>query len=446
MLDEIIKGGTVVDGTGAPGVVADVGDPRRARSSPSAPSGRSPKRPPSSPTPTGLVVAPGFVDPHTHYDAQLLWDPTASPSSVHGVTTVIGGNCGFTLAPLHAGRRRLPAPDDGQGRGHAARRARAGRRLDVGDLRRVPRPARGHDRGERRLPRRPLRHPPLRDGRRRRRQRGHARADRRDAGRARPPPSSAGALGFSFTQSSSHSDGDGAAGRQPVGDAPTSSSPCARRPAQHPGTTLEGIVPGCLDQFSDDEIELLGPDERGRQPPAQLERAHRRLPRARARRRASCSAGDRAARARRPGRRPHHAGAGADEHELPQLLRHLADPRLAATCSACRCPSASHACRTPTPALRLLELVAVARGRRVPPPRRLRATTCLGDVYAAENAGLQGPGRARHRRRARPVVLRHAARHRDRRRAAHRAVADPAGRRRRVVGPAAPSCGTTRGR
>ena len=100
--DLVIKGGTVVDGTGAPGVRADVaisGD-RIVEVG----EGLSGTRVLEA---DGHVVAPGFIDIHTHYDAQVFWDPALTPSSWHGVTSVVAGNCGFTIAPCRPEHREL---------------------------------------------------------------------------------------------------------------------------------------------------------------------------------------------------------------------------------------------------------------------------------------------------------------------------------------------------
>ncbi len=94
--DLVIRGGTVVDGTGAPGVRADVALSGGVVSSigPSLRGASSEELDAS-----GCVVAPGFIDIHTHYDAQVFWDPGLRPSPYHGVTTVVAGNCGFSIAP-----------------------------------------------------------------------------------------------------------------------------------------------------------------------------------------------------------------------------------------------------------------------------------------------------------------------------------------------------------
>jgi N-acyl-D-aspartate/D-glutamate deacylase len=251
MLDYVIRGATVVDGTGRPGFRGTVG----------VAGGRivAIGEVDSAATATfdagGLVVAPGFVDPHTHYDAQLFWDPFATPSNAHGVTTVIGGNCGFTLAPLHHSDadylRRMMAQVEGmplaaleqgvdwrwESFGDYLATLEDGIAVNAGFL---------------------VGHCALR-----RYVMGPDAIGKSATGpqveemvRVLHQSIEAGGLGFSTTRSSTHSDGDG----QPVASRHASRDELlalCRATGEHEGTTLEGIVPGCLDTFSDEEIELL---------------------------------------------------------------------------------------------------------------------------------------------------------------------------------------------
>ena len=106
MLDHLIKGGTVVDGTGRARPRRPTSASATAASSPSA-TGIDEDAAETIDA-TGLVVAPGLRRPaHPLRRPAVLGPAAPSPSNVHGVTTVIGGNCGFTLAPLHGRGRRL---------------------------------------------------------------------------------------------------------------------------------------------------------------------------------------------------------------------------------------------------------------------------------------------------------------------------------------------------
>ena len=110
MYDLTITGGTVVDGTGADRYRADIGikdgriaDIRRVTGDDP---GLTEAATAATVDATGRIVAPGFVDVHTHYDGQVSWDATLEPSSLHGVTTVVSGNCGVGFAPVRPGKEQ----------------------------------------------------------------------------------------------------------------------------------------------------------------------------------------------------------------------------------------------------------------------------------------------------------------------------------------------------
>ena len=251
MLDYLIRGATIVDGTGTPGYRGDLG----VRDGRIVAVGEVDEDATTVLDAEGLVVSPGFVDPHTHYDAQLFWDPFATPSNVHGVTSIIGGNCGFTIAPIKAEdadyMRRLLARVEGMPLpaletgiewdwstfGEYLARLDGKLAVNAGFL---------------------VGHCAIRRFVMGKESVGNEATPEQLAAMQQLLADSleAGGLGFSTTLSSTHSDGDG----NPVPSRWSTKEELlglCEVTGRYPGTTLEGIIEGCLDMFKDDEIELF---------------------------------------------------------------------------------------------------------------------------------------------------------------------------------------------
>ncbi len=254
-MDLVITNATIVDGSGAPPWRGDVGiDAGRI-----AALGEPGSVPTDDATRTidaeGLILSPGFIDPHTHYDAQLLWDPSASPSNIHGVTTVIAGNCGFTLAPVNEGDggytaamlarvegMPLPALEEGiewrwTSFAEYLDRLEGNLGVNAGFLVghcAVRRQVMGTDAvGNEATP---------------------AQID--EMRKVLAESLASGGLGFSTTRARTHSDGD----EQPVASRWATEDEVlalAEIVSEHDGTTLEFASDGCLDGFEDDEVDFM---------------------------------------------------------------------------------------------------------------------------------------------------------------------------------------------
>ncbi|MBW2291512.1 MAG: amidohydrolase family protein [Deltaproteobacteria bacterium] len=249
MLDILIKGGTLIDGTGAPARPGDLG----IRDGRIVAIGEVSEEAHKTIDAQGRVVSPGFIDVHTHYDAQAFWDGTLSPSPYHGVTTVMAGNCGFSIAPLSAEAgdylMRMLARVEGMpleslangvpwdwtsfgeylGKLDDKLAVNAGFMVGHSALRRVVMGERavGHEATEEELA---------------------------EMERLLGESLSAGGMGFSSTVSATHNDGDG----QPVPSRHASREELialARVVRDHPGTVLE-FLPG-VGEFTEEQKQLM---------------------------------------------------------------------------------------------------------------------------------------------------------------------------------------------
>src|SRR5687767_3784232 len=108
MLDLLIKNARICDGTGTPSFMGTLGVKEGVIHSLGTASGQTAERVLDA---DGLVLAPGFVDPHTHYDAQIAWDPLLTCSPWHGVTTILMGNCGVGVAPCRPREKEIVSWD-----------------------------------------------------------------------------------------------------------------------------------------------------------------------------------------------------------------------------------------------------------------------------------------------------------------------------------------------
>jgi len=252
MYDLIIRNGAIIDGTGAPARPGDIAVKDGRIAAIGTLSGGAA----TTIDAEGKLVAPGFIDPHTHYDAQLFWDGYATPSSLHGVTTIICGNCGFTLAPLRPQDadylRRMMAQVEGmplealeQGLpwdwssfgdfiGNFDGKLGVNAAFMVGHSA-IRRMVMGSD----------------------------ATGNTATAAQVEQmigllhDALAAGALGFSTSLSFTHIDGDGKPVPSRYADWAAEVLPLTRAVKDHPGTTLEFIVDGCIGRFNDDEIKLM---------------------------------------------------------------------------------------------------------------------------------------------------------------------------------------------